>query len=416
MQEGKNFMDEKEKNLPENTAEIDTVSGDIENIEQENELSCKESDEKKEPEKRTQEKEAATQEDEEKAPKRKRAPLSPRTKKRLLIVGIVTGALLLLLAGVLITVSVIRNRPPKMEDVRARFEELLTKSQELNEIVWGAGLPVYSRVDAETQVFKVPLIKANGDPIKDKNGKEQVAKLRYYLYEDETYGKIVSYEYQWRVAEGQKNEDGLTVYTVYDVENNGVLSEYKNGAARFAQKTKEPIAGKEPIFQKGEYYYYALPNYENAELAASSILYSGKEDSHYDYVVPNSTYRNTDEIKAALDEVYASVFMQPVYEYLLTGIIGAENDVNLAAYTDYIEEGTTREWLMKSNDSASWQWRDPLPVAEFDFSTMKMTGGNAKKVTVTVNYRLAGESEVKEMEVDFVLENGAWYLNTPTFG
>ena len=108
--------------------------------------------------------------------------------------------------------------------------------------------------------------------------------------------------------------------------------------------------------------------------------------------------------------------MAPLYEYLFTGIIGVTNDVNLAAYTDYIEEGTEREWLMKSNDTGSWKWRDPLPAVEFDFSTMQMTKGNAKSVTVTLNYRLAGEDTVKQMNVSFALENGVWLLNSPTFG
>ncbi len=381
-------MDEKEKDLSENTAEIDTVSGDMENKGADADAP---------------------------APKKARAPMSARTKKRLITVAIVTGALLLVLAGVLITVAIVNNRPPKFEDVRGRFEELLTKSQDVNEIIWGAGLPVYSRVDAETQVFELTVTKENGEPVKDKEGNVQKAKLRYYLYDDATYGRIVSYEYQVRVAEGKTNEDGYTVYTIYDVESGRVLSEYKNGAARFAQKTKTPVEGQTPIFEKDGYYYYALPNYENADMAASSILYSGDEDSHYDYVRPNETYRNTDDVKAAIGAVYSNAFMAPLYESLFTGMVGATNDVYQAAYTDYIEEGTDREWLMKSNAGGAWKWRDPLPRAEFDLTTMQMTGGNAKKVTVTVNYRRAGEDTVKEMELDFVLEEGQWFLNTPTF-
>ena len=33
-----------------------------------------------------------------------------------------------------------------------------------------------------------------------------------------------------------------------------------------------------------------------------------------------------------------------------------------------------------------------------------------------VDAMLAGEDTVKQMQVDFVLENGVWLLNTPTFG
>ncbi len=382
-------MNEKEKDLPEKEAETGTVSGDMEN---------------------TAPKKAAGE------PQATRGGMSARTKKRLIAVAIVTGALLVALGILLSVIAIINNRPPKFEDVRANFEELLTKSQGINEMIWGAGLPVYSRVDAETQVFELELKNEHGEPVKNKDGEVHKVKLRYYLYEDATLGKIVSYEYQTRVAEGKTNEDGYVIYTVYDVESGGVLPEYKNGAARFAQKTTEPLEGKTPIFEKNGYYYYALPGYENADLAASSILYSGKEDQHYDYVRPNETYRNTDDMKVAIAAVYSNAFMAPLYESLFTGMIGATNDVHQAAYYDYIEEGTDREWLMKSNAGGAWKWRDPLPAVEFDFTTMQMTGGNAKKVTVTVSYHLVGEDAVKEMEVDFVRENGTWLLNTPTFG
>ena len=382
-------MMEEKKDLPEKKDEIDTVSRDMEN---------------------------KVTKSGEKAPQKTRGRLSARTKKRLIAVGIATGALLLALGILLTVIAVINNRPPKFEDVRANFEELLTKSQGINEMIWGAGLPVYSRIDAETQVFEMQLKNEHGELVKNKDGEVHEVKLRYYLYEDKEYGKVVSYEFQTRVAEGKTNEDGYTVYTVYDVESGGVLPEYKNGAARFAQKTTEQIAGKTPIYEKNGYYYYALPGYENAALAASSILYSGKEDTHYDYVIPNDTYRNTDDMKAAIAAVYSNAFMAPLYENLFTGMVGATNDVYQAAYTDYIEEGSDREWLMKSNEKGAWKWRESLPAVAFDFATMQMIGGNAKKVTVTVNYRLVGEDTVKVMEVDFVREGGAWLLNTPTFG
>jgi hypothetical protein len=198
-------MMEERKDLPEKDEKIDTVSGDMKN----------------------------------KAPDGGRKPLPARTKKRLIAVAVATGALLVALGILLAVIAVINNRPPKFEDVRAKFEELLTKSQGINEMIWGAGLPTYSRVDAETQVFETQLRNEHGELVKNKDGEVHQVKLRYYLYDDATLGKIVSYEYQTRVAEGKTNEDGYTIYTVYDVESGGVLPEYKNGASRFAQRTTE---------------------------------------------------------------------------------------------------------------------------------------------------------------------------------
>ena len=380
-------MDEKEKNIPEETAQIDTVSGDNGG--------------------NNQNKGAQ-------APARARGKMSARTKKRVIAVAIVTGALLLTLATVLIVMTVLNNRPPKLEDVRERFEKLLTDSQEVNEIIWGAGLPTYKRVERVIKSYEVDVVKENGDPVLDKDGNPVKKTLGYYLFEDEALGTIVSYEYQTRVSEGKKNEDGITIYTVYDVEHGCVLTEYKNGAARFARKTQTPVSGETALFEKDGYYYYALSDYKNEDLAYAGV-YTGEEDSHYEYVRFDQTYKYTDDIKAALDAVYSNAFVAPLYEYLFTGVIGAINEANQPAYMDYTDDEDAT-YLMRSNDTGSWKWRDPLPAVSFDFSTMQMVKGNAKKVTVTLDYRLAGSDVVKQMTVDFVLESGMWLLNTPTFG
>ena len=71
--------------------------------------------------------------------------------------------------------------------------------------------------------------------------------------------------------------------------------------------------------------------------------------------------------------VYTNAFMSPLYSSLFTGEIGAMNDVQLAAYTDYIDEDSGWEYLMKSNETGSWRWRAPLPAVIFDFTTIGIT-------------------------------------------
>ena len=408
-------MNEKEKNIPTGEENIDTVSGDIDH----NARAAQDADELQKILEEIREENAAPKD---KKTSKKRAPMSKRTKKRLITVGIVSVAVLLLLAAILISVTIINNQPPEFSEVRGRFEALLLGSQEINEIIWGAGLPTYKRVEREIKTYDVAVKKGNGDPVTDKDGAPVTKTLRYYLYEDVTLGTIVSYEYQARVAEGKTTEvevngqmQTVPVYTIYDVENGGVLTEYKNGAARFAQKSQTPIEGKTLLLEKDGYYYYALPSYENPDLAYAEV-YSGNEDSHYDYVRFDQAYKSVEELKSAIKAVYADAFMAPLYESLFTGMVGAVNDVHQAAYSDYIDGETDAVYLMKSNTDGSWKWRDPLPVVQFDPSTMQMIDGNAQKVTVTVDYRLAGSDTVKQMKVDFVLESGEWYLNTPTFG
>ena len=368
-------MDEKENKIPEEAAETDTVMGDnVENKENK----------------------------EDNAPARARGSMSPRTKKRLITVAIATGAILLALAILLGVMAILNNRPPKFEDVRGRFEELLQSSQEVNEMIWGAGLPTYKRLQRETKSYSFTF-------------KEKEKSILYYVFEDEIYGTVVAYQYQIWINDGQKDENGNTLLTYYDVESGEVVAKYEQGATRFVQKTQTQDADARLVCEKGNYYYYAMPNYQNVDLVTASLYENKDEDEHYDFVRLDSAYKTTDDVKEALDAVYASVFAAPLYEYLFTGVVSATNEANQPAYFDY-EDDEGVFYLMRSNETGSWKWRAPLPEVIFDFSSMKMVKGNAKKVTVTVDYRLAGSDAVKQMEVDFVLEGGAWYLNTPTFG
>jgi len=383
-------MNEKEKNFREETVENDTVSGDNEAIEGA-EQALNEGEMLAEP--------SETQN----SPKKARAPMSKRTKKRLITVAIVVGVLLLVLAAVLITVSIINDLPPDFEQVRGRFEELLTSSQEVNEIIWGAGLPTYGRMARETKSHPITF-----------KGKDK--SILYYVFEDEQYGTVVAYQYQIWINDGTTNADGIPLLTYYDVESGEVIAKPENGATRFVQKTKTAMEGARLVCEKDGYYYYALSNYQNIDLVYAYLYEEKNEDEHYDFVHLNSPYKSTDDVKAKIDAVYASVFMMPIYEYLFTGVVGATNDVNQPAYLDYVDEKDVM-YLMKSNTKASgWQWRAPLPAVEFDLSSMQMTDGNAKNVTVTVNYRISGSAEVKQMQVDFTLEEDVWLLNSPTFG
>ena len=48
------------------------------------------------------------------------------TKKKLIIVIVSVVLVLAILAGVLITVNVIKNRPPELEEIRPRLEQVIT--------------------------------------------------------------------------------------------------------------------------------------------------------------------------------------------------------------------------------------------------------------------------------------------------
>ncbi len=337
------------------------------------------------------------------AKKPARAPMSPRTKRRVLTVAIVTVALLLALASILIAISIINNRPPEFAEVRERFEMLIERSQALNDVVFGEGLPTYKRVtrDMKSHSFEF---------------KGEQESIRYFTFEDEDLGTVISYEYQIRRMEGKVNADGVKIYTIYDAETGGVLNEYKQGAARFALRTHTPIEGEEVLYRSESYYYYALPNYENPDIAYDTIVYTGREDENYDYVRFDSAYKSTDDIKKALDEVYANDYMAPLYEHLFTGAFGGMNDVYQPVYADYTDEESDVTYLMKANDKTVWKWKE-LRKLTFDFSSMQMLEreSNAHDVKVSVQYREEGKEGVQTMIVSFAKENGNWYLNSATY-
>lgn len=368
-------MNEENKVIPENEEKTDTVSGDHA---------------EKKPKKPAKK-------------KKTRANLSPRTKKRLILVAIVTGVILLSLIATVITVSILNNRPPEFATVRERFEMLIEKSQTLNDIVWGEGLKTYKRVTRDMKSYTFEF-----------KGEEE--SIRYFEFEDSELGTVISYEYQIRRMEGKLNEDGVKIYTVYDAETGGVLSEYKQGAARFARRVKTPIEGEEILYQSENYYYYALPKYENPDIMYDTIVYTGREDENYDYVRFDCAYKGTDEIQKALSEVYANDYMAPLYEYLFTGAMGGMNDVYQPVYIDYVDQESDTTYLMKANANTIWKWK-ALRKLTFDFSTMQMleSESDANSVKVTVQYREEGKDGVQQMTVSFARESGNWYLNSATY-
>ncbi|MBE6630854.1 MAG: hypothetical protein E7624_08420 [Ruminococcaceae bacterium] len=324
---------------------------------------------------------------------------SARTKKRLLIVGITVGVLLLALVGFLIANAIASNRPPEFATVRDRFATLIEASYELNQVIFGEGLPVYKRFEREIKPYTVTF-----------KGKEE--KLLYYLITDDEYGTVVSYEYQIQRMEGKVNENGIKIYTVYDVQTGEELPAYQKGAARFVQRSLIEREGY--IYSQGKYFYYPIENYENPELVYAEI-YSGEEDKNYDYVRFDCKYKSTDDLKSAINSVYSKAYISYIYEVLFTGTVDLRDEVIQALYIDYQDEDGGLSYLMRTN--AWWDWRK-IPTTVYDLSTMRMdeSESNANSVRVLVEgYPEGKENERREYEIWFARENNGWYLDSATY-
>ena len=173
-------------------------------------------------------------------------------KKRLLAVLIAAAILVASLTVFLVVRHVRNNRPPELDTVRERVIALVNASHAVNEIFWGEGLATYPSVYREYHEREPFYLTENAGQYSYSEA-STANKLYYYTLTDEAVGEIVAYQYCLKVG------DGLYV----DVQNGASLTIADKIKYRYAKKTTD-TAG-EALFEKGEYRYIALPDYEEQE-------------------------------------------------------------------------------------------------------------------------------------------------------
>lgn len=328
-----------------------------------------------------------------------------KSRKRLIIVIVsVAAALLLALIAFIIVRSVLQKRPPEMETVRARFEELITASAEINEIFWGEGLPTYPRLYAEHTSFKDTY---------NENGANEEKNIPCMIFPTEDGRTVVAY-HPW-IYFIPKGQDG-GIY--YDFEKNVTLSKVPEDAEyyRFAVREETPRAGEvqnaylaENLKTEKQYYYYTLEHFDYESVK----LYDESDDKYYDFVKENKTYMYVDDIRDAAAKVYGSAFLASVGGTIFDGIVTESGSVLYARYTDFEDPDSGMSYLMKDNRQKGYDLTD----WEYDFSTMRMVDkSNATFVTVEVErWEKGGDGTRQTAKHTFVLENGQWYLDAATY-
>ncbi|MBQ8357956.1 MAG: hypothetical protein IJX39_09155 [Clostridia bacterium] len=326
-------------------------------------------------------------------------------KKKLIAVLVSVAVVLVALVTVLIVVTVRNNRPPDLETVRARFEEALSASGEINEILWGKGLDTYSRIYSESFSVKVYYPYVDSETGDSKTAEKT---LSGFTIDDQTHGKVVVYSYYKYFK-----EPGLDSYIYYDFEKNAILSETPDSYYRYAVRTEAPRDGETPIYTDSEkgYYYYALTDFDINDV----FIYTEEDELYYDYVRLDCGYLSVSEIKEAAAKVYSSDYLNAVYESIFTGITvsDADNGTLHPRYMDYESTTDGSSALVKYNQGKSYD----LTEWVYDFSTMRMVDeSNATFVTVEVERYPAGNEGAREVSTQyFALENGQWYLDSPSF-
>ncbi len=307
--------------------------------------------------------------------------------------AIIAVALVLVILATVLLVNLLRNRrPPALETVRERFEALVEGSYEVNEVLFGKGPATYPRVDVELNDYKVEF-----------NGGTHT--IYYKVFSDSRVGTVIAYWYYVIIPEAVDDE---TKYVAYDIETGHMIGSSGYEKYRYAEKSREARDGYVYRDESTGYYYYPLENYEEP-----TFSYSSDDEEEYDYVMLEEPYQSVAQIKEAAEKVYSSAYLSRIYEGLFTGIAygDTESNVLFARYREKKKDGVT--YLQKANVVEGLE----LPERRYDYSTMQIVDGSkAKYVLVEMESYIVGDEENRTVvKLAFALENGSWYLDSPTY-
>ena len=270
---------------------------------------------------------------------------------------------LIILTGVLTSCGA-----PKMEDISDRLAELIEKSYEANDLLFGDGPECYERIY---------------DPKANMKYQEAENGLRYYYFyiEDAELGTILAYR-----TKAYGNE--YTYLSVCDAEKEGAKA----------------------VYSDGESYYYEI-DYTYVE----PEVYYDVFPEDYDIIRLDEDIKSITDIKTVLEEVYSTEYLTSMYETLFTGTMvsdDANSGLQKARYIEY-EDDEGQIWFMKSNTYTALITEKRI----FDLSTAKIARGSTKeRVRVEVESYLESKPDERlTVIINLALQDGEWYLDNGTY-
>ncbi len=268
------------------------------------------------------------------------------------------------------------SKPPELESVKDTFVALIEASVEVNNIFFGEGLPTYPRVEGD------------GNLLYDE------ANDAYYAF----------------LADGDRT-----------------ILKYKIGEGewQYAEKSSE-AANMEAVYTDSDGNFYYPTEFDESQY---EYVYNSDSPENYDYVRADCKYQDIQSIMALAESVYTQSYLKGeewkegdmgyggVYAAMFDGIaLGTE--ISYARYR--IDDSIDGFYLLKSNEF------EPFFTTHktYDYSTMKIikpSRANLVNIEITavgryIDYEsfevTTGEHTVT---LTFVLENGEWRLDTPTY-
>lgn len=262
---------------------------------------------------------------------------------------------------------------PELEQIRDELTALIDASYEINDIFFGAGLPVYDREDAS----------GDGSAQYD-----EASKTYYWIIDDPSMGKVI------------KIYPEETKKYVYLTEDPGKAPE---NAQTVTYRTAE---GTERKFYEIVY-----------EETKKEYVYDEDSPVHYDYVRLECPYQTVESIKEAASKVYSGQYLAAIYGVIFDGF-ATDNEIVYARYME--DESAGSDFFLKSNQFEPYFEEQTT----YDPSTMKIVKPSRRDF-INVEIEAFGRfidydtltvtTGKHTVTLKFVKENGEWRLDTPTY-
>lgn len=278
----------------------------------------------------------------------------------------IVSLFLAMLLTVLAVAPLVSCAPPKLENVKEIYVDLIKRSADVNQILFGTGLAVYGELSYEPE-----------------------SKTYYSVFYTKELGKLCAY---------------------YD----NTSREYVT--LRYGEKGAGAVYTDE---EKGIYLYPCDYKYEDN---GGNLP---EEPMNYKFVRFDERCVTVNDISTLAASIYSEDYLGEVFENVMGGSVGNDyvmNETFVPKYREMYDSFTGKKYLIKASLSEC-----PALVTEertFDFDSIEIKKGSKKKF-VTVSIRSYGryvDIEAGEIltgwstiELSFVLQNGEWRLDTPTY-
>lgn len=200
----------------------------------------------------------------------------------------------------------------------------------------------------------------------------------------------------------------------YEAEYQKIIDSYAEGLAA-AQKALSEAEQRKVLAKTSEERDAAEKAIEEAEREVNKNTYMftkeefiAQYDTDLTYTLTRSDkYLTVADIKAAAEQVYSKSYLMSIYETMFVGYM--ESGLTDMIYARYYEGP---DGLMILKDADVWVTEKRL----YDYDSMQIVRpSSANKITVLIDSHLEGQTEILPVRLSFILQDGEWYLNSPSY-